>query len=207
MLDSTPVLDESLLALGRWIARYYLAPLGEVYRTMLPLAAEFKQVIAYRITELGTEALYESASELVPRKRSHLDPERQMAEYAVLDYLAEGELVREATLRAATGASREMLRNLVAKKWIAREDLSAARDARRTDQDSPMLLQRACKLDARQAEPQPAEDRGAFCAPPKAGCRWRNSATLGSQDNADHAGASEEWSRLLEEPAAVPSRR
>ena len=31
-LDSMPVLDESLLTLGAWIARYYLAPLGEVYR-------------------------------------------------------------------------------------------------------------------------------------------------------------------------------
>ena len=101
---------------------------------MLPLAAEFKQVIAYSITERGTEALYQSAA-AGSSKRSHLDPERQMAEYAVLDYLAEGELVREATLRSATGATREMLRNLVAKKWIAREDLSSARDARRTDQD------------------------------------------------------------------------
>ncbi len=130
-LDSVPVLDESLLALGAWIARYYLAPLGEVYRSMLPLAAEFKQVIAYRITERGGEAPYQSAA-VGSSKRFHLDPERQMAEYAVLDYLAEGELVREATLRSATGATREMLRNLVAKKWIAREDLSAARDARRT---------------------------------------------------------------------------
>ncbi len=38
VLDSLPVLDENLLALGRWIAQYYLAPIGEVYRTMLPLA-------------------------------------------------------------------------------------------------------------------------------------------------------------------------
>jgi primosomal protein N' (replication factor Y) len=130
-LDSTPVLDESLLALGVWISSYYLAPLGEVYRSMLPLAAEFKQVIAYSITERGTEALYQSAT-VGSSKRSHLDPEHQMAEYAVLDYLAEGDLVREATLRSASGASRETLRNLVAKKWIAREDLSTARDARRT---------------------------------------------------------------------------
>ena len=79
------------------------------------LRAEFKQVIAYSITERGTEALYQSAA-VGSSKRSHLDPERQMAEYAVLDYLAEGELVREATLRSATDATREMLRNLVAKE-------------------------------------------------------------------------------------------
>src|SRR5271170_6220502 len=34
-LDLTPVLDEELLKLGKWIADYYLAPLGEVLRTML----------------------------------------------------------------------------------------------------------------------------------------------------------------------------
>ena len=39
VLDATPVLDEQLLRLGRWIADYYLAPLGEVFRTMLPLAS------------------------------------------------------------------------------------------------------------------------------------------------------------------------
>jgi primosomal protein N' (replication factor Y) len=128
-LDSAPVLDERLLALGRWIAGYYLAPLGEVYRTMLPLAAEFKQVVAYRITERGTEALYQAADAGSSRRSQ---PDRQMAEIAVLDYLAEDDLVREPTLRSATGATRDTLRRLVAKKWIAREDLSSARDATRT---------------------------------------------------------------------------
>ena len=149
-LDSTPVLDEGLLALGAWISRYYLAPLGEVYRCMLPLGAEFKQVIAYSITERGTEALYQSAA-VGSSKRSHLGPERQMAEYAVLDYLAEGELVREATLRSATGATREILRNLTAKKWIAREDLSSARDARRT-------IKIAC-LKEPEPSPRPAQEQ------------------------------------------------
>src|ERR1700733_6702403 len=50
VLDTTPVLDEQLLRLGRWIADYYLAPIGEVFRTMLPLNAEFKRAVTYRIT-------------------------------------------------------------------------------------------------------------------------------------------------------------
>ena len=33
-LDVAPVLDEQLLRLGRWIADYYLAPLGEVFRNI-----------------------------------------------------------------------------------------------------------------------------------------------------------------------------
>ena len=44
VLDPAPVLDEQLLQLGRWIADYYLAPIGEVFRTMLPLGAEFKRI-------------------------------------------------------------------------------------------------------------------------------------------------------------------
>ena len=43
VLDSAPVLDEQLIRLGQWIADYYLAPVGEVFRTMLPLGAEFKR--------------------------------------------------------------------------------------------------------------------------------------------------------------------
>jgi primosomal protein N' (replication factor Y) len=33
------------MRLGKWISDYYLAPLGEVFRTMLPLSAEFKRTI------------------------------------------------------------------------------------------------------------------------------------------------------------------
>jgi len=58
VLDPEPVLDELLLRLARWIADYYLAPLGEVCRTMLPLMAEFKRTIGYRITDHGQSALH-----------------------------------------------------------------------------------------------------------------------------------------------------
>jgi primosomal protein N' (replication factor Y) len=130
VLDAEPVLDAHLLTLGEWIASYYIAPLGEVFRTMLPLGAEFRRAMGYRITARGSEALYESAT-MGSSVRSKAAPEQQLAEYAVLDYLAEGELVREETLRSATGATRQVLRALAARKWIAREDLSSVRDARR----------------------------------------------------------------------------
>ncbi len=37
VLDTTPALSSELMQLGRWIAQYYIAPIGEVFRTMLPL--------------------------------------------------------------------------------------------------------------------------------------------------------------------------
>src|SRR5258706_11283474 len=130
-LDLSPVLDEQLLKLGKWIADYYLAPLGEVFRTMLPLSAEFKRAITYRITDDGQMALHLAGTSGSPA-RSRRTPEEQLVEFRVLDYLAERDSVREESLRGATRVSKALLAGMVRKKWIAREDVSAARDATRT---------------------------------------------------------------------------
>jgi len=133
VLDPEPVLDAGLMKLAQWISQYYLAPIGEVVRTMLPLAAEIKRAKVYRITETGHEALHASATSGSSR-RSRQDVDTQMLEYEVLDYLAMSDDVLESTLRSATGADRKLLNNLVHKKWIAREDATSTRDARRTVQ-------------------------------------------------------------------------
>jgi primosomal protein N' (replication factor Y) (superfamily II helicase) len=137
VLDVSPVLDEKLLRLGRWIADYYLAPIGEVFRTMLPLSAEFKRTIAYSITEEGRLALH-LAGIAGSSARSRRSPDEQAVEFRVLDYLAAqdsvpGEilLIREVTLRATTRASKAILDGMVQKKWVAREDVSNIQDATR----------------------------------------------------------------------------
>jgi primosomal protein N' (replication factor Y) len=137
-LDVAPVLDEQLLCLGRWIADYYLAPLGEVFRTMLPLNAEFKRSIAYRMTKEGQLALHLGGIS-GSSARSRRTPEEQAAEFRVLDCLAAQEPgsgnfipVREEVLRSATGVSKILLSGMVRKKWLAREDVSTVRDASRT---------------------------------------------------------------------------
>src|ERR1700719_1346230 len=129
-LDLSPVLDEQLLKLGKWIADYYLAPIGEVFRTMLPLSAEFKRAITYRITDEGRMALHLAGMSGSPA-RSKRTPEQQLVEFRVLDYLAERESVREESLRGATRVAKALLSGMARKKWIAREDVSAARDATR----------------------------------------------------------------------------
>jgi primosomal protein N' (replication factor Y) len=57
VLDEEPLLSDRLLALAEWMAQYYLAPLGEVLRGMLPLMAEVKRTVYYRITDLGRDML------------------------------------------------------------------------------------------------------------------------------------------------------
>jgi primosomal protein N' (replication factor Y) len=138
VLDVSPVLDDQLLRLGRWIADYYLAPLGEVFRTMLPLNAEFKRSIAYRITKEGQLALH-LAGMSGSSMRSQRTPEEQAAEFRVLDHLAAQEpapgetiQVREESLRSAARVSKLILSGMVRKKWLVREDVSAVRDATRT---------------------------------------------------------------------------
>jgi primosomal protein N' (replication factor Y) len=138
VLDVESVLDEQLLRLGRWIADYYLAPIGEVFRTMLPLNAEFKRAVAYRVTKEGRLALHQAGMS-GSSARSRRSPDEQDAEVRVLDYLGalestpgEGVQVREESLRSSTRVSRVILSGMVRKKWLAREDVSAVRDATRT---------------------------------------------------------------------------
>jgi primosomal protein N' (replication factor Y) len=138
VLDAAPVLDEQLLRLGRFIADYYLAPLGEVFRTMLPLGAEFKHAVAYRITKEGYKTLHFAGTK-GSSARSQRTPEEQDAEIRVLDYLAaqesvpgEAVQVREESLRSSTRVSKLILNGMVRKKWLLREDVSAVRDATRT---------------------------------------------------------------------------
>jgi primosomal protein N' (replication factor Y) len=131
VVDAAPILSEHLLELGRWISGYYIAPIGEVYRTMLPLLAEVRKTVAYLIADAGLDVLQQSA-EKGNSRRSKLDIAEQMIEYEVLDYLANSdEPVRESTLRSATNANKQLLAGMVRKKWIARFDATAMRDASR----------------------------------------------------------------------------
>jgi primosomal protein N' (replication factor Y) len=138
VLDSTPALTDELMQLGRWIAHYYIAPIGEVLRTMLPLSAEFRRATGYYITDKGLDALH-AASTAGSSLRSRVEAGQQMIEYAVLNRLIDGEVVRAEALRTSVAATREVLLGLLRKKWIAREDLSGVRDARRSIQVATLI--------------------------------------------------------------------
>jgi primosomal protein N' (replication factor Y) len=57
VLDEEPLLSHHLMGLAGWIAQYYLAPVGEVLRAMLPLVAEVRRTVYYRLTDAGRDAL------------------------------------------------------------------------------------------------------------------------------------------------------
>lgn len=142
VLDETPALSEELLRIGKWIGDYYLAPIGEVFRSMLPLNAEFRRKVVYRITEAGHVALHQAGTG-GSSSRSKKNPEEQDAEYRALNYLAMRDDAREGTLRSATGVSRSLLAGMVRKNWIEREDVSHVTDATRTRQVAVLLKEQS----------------------------------------------------------------
>ncbi|HEY2468094.1 MAG TPA: primosomal protein N' [Terracidiphilus sp.] len=148
VLDDEPLLSEHLLALAEWIAGYYLAPLGEVLRSMLPLMAEVRRTVYYQITDLGRDVLASSMDgdggrpvrKKAGRDRtSETDHRKKPAaedgglERRVLERLASGEPVKVSTLRTATAASLPVLNRMMRKKWIMRKTSATERDARRTE--------------------------------------------------------------------------
>ena len=129
------------------MAQYYLAPLGEVLRGMLPLMAEVRRTVYYRITDLGRDVLagaldgdsQASGSSGGGKRRGKLSAEEQDMEHRVLTRLAAGEPVKVSTLRTATAATLPVLAALLRKKWIARETTAVERDARRTERFAVLI--------------------------------------------------------------------
>jgi primosomal protein N' (replication factor Y) len=59
LLDTEPVLTPELMELGLWIADYYVAPIGEVFRAMLPLRSATRRARSVRLSALGQQKLQE----------------------------------------------------------------------------------------------------------------------------------------------------
>ena len=156
LLDEEPLLSEPLMQLAEWIAQYYLAPLGEVLRAMLPLRAEVRRTVYYRITDLGRDKLAGAldGDNEQPRNRSNARSaltNTHDVELRVLTRLSDGAALKVSTLRTATSAPVPMLAAMVRKKWIARETSAAERDARRIARFAILVSEaRLPKLTAKQ---------------------------------------------------------
>jgi primosomal protein N' (replication factor Y) (superfamily II helicase) len=61
LVDSRPALGPKLIELGGWISRYYLAPIGETFRSMLPPEVELRHDREYSLADLGRARLAQFA--------------------------------------------------------------------------------------------------------------------------------------------------
>jgi len=122
VLDPEPVLSQELLELGQWISDYYLAPLGEVYRAMLPLRAESRRAQLLRLTAAGQRKLEELARNLLPEAQGSV-------EAALLRYLGAHP---GGTLATARGRFPSLLDIALKNRWVAIEEVERDRSRRKT---------------------------------------------------------------------------
>src|SRR5580698_7555375 len=124
LIDAVPVLDSELLALGRWIAGYYCAPLGDVLRGMLPLAAEMRHGKVWSLTDSGRDAarqlLLDSAAD---------DPVVQVLR------MLEKRPLSAAYLAKALPLADKVIRSLERKGFIVVEQVQTERDPLRAPAD------------------------------------------------------------------------
>ena len=125
VLDPEPVLSPELLTLGLWIAEYYLAPLGEVFRAMLPLRAESRRARLVQLAAAGRERLAELGSSL-------LDEARAGREAALLRYVADHPGTPLEGVRRKFGlAIPDVLSPALAEGWLGIAEVERERGRRR----------------------------------------------------------------------------
>src|ERR1700691_2224896 len=117
LLDEEPVLDAELLSLGRWIAQYYCAPLGEVLRSMTPLSGEVRKTKLYSLTDAGRD----TARQLLLGAGDE-DPTLQILR------LLETRPLSASYLQKKLPNALSVIRSLEKKGFVAMEDLEAQRD-------------------------------------------------------------------------------
>ncbi len=61
LMDRRPALSANLIELGGWISGYYLAPIGETFRAMLPPEVELRHDREYALTDAGRAQLAQFA--------------------------------------------------------------------------------------------------------------------------------------------------
>ncbi len=117
LIDAEPVLDPELLSLARWIAGYYCAPLGEVLRSMLPLASEMRSGEVYSLTDAGLDAARQLLLDAGPE-----DP------VATVLRMLEKRPLSAAYLTKKLPLADKVIRSLERKGFIAAEQFHAERD-------------------------------------------------------------------------------
>ncbi len=129
VLDPEPLLSPELLTLGLWIAEYYLAPVGEVFRAMLPLKSETRRARLFTLTEAGRKKLEELRSSLLEETRD--SEEAGFLRYIVGEGRARAEISYESVRRKFV-ASPQLLASALAEGLVTLSEITRERGQRKT---------------------------------------------------------------------------
>ncbi len=129
VVDAEPLLPASLLELARWMTEYYLAPPGEVFRSLLPLHDEFARSERARLRPLG-------AVRLAHLEQAEMRSESEEAEYRLLQRL-EGEKTRTIGRLTSGVPERPQLLTRLRRQGLI-EIVREVRRRARKEQDEPI---------------------------------------------------------------------
>ncbi len=145
VLDPIPALPPNLVELGRWVGGYYVAPLGEVFRAMLPPQIDLRHEREFLMTDAGRA------------RRAELDAagnrsETEVAELALLSLMEiEGRPVRADRLHKLPGGEAAAER-LQRRRQLEAREVAVRRQAR---------VQKIVAWNAAHSEHSPKADRSA----------------------------------------------
>ncbi len=118
LLDEEPALDGELLQLGKWIADFYCAPLGETLRAMTPLAGEIRRGKVYSLTKSGRDVA----------RQLHLGSDQADDPAATALRLLDARPLSASYLKQKIQNGAAVLKSLEKKGFIEAEDVAAERD-------------------------------------------------------------------------------
>jgi primosomal protein N' (replication factor Y) (superfamily II helicase) len=143
VMDPVPALPPKLIELGLWISRYYLAPIGEAFRAMLPPEIELRHDRDYALTEAGRAHLEELAgtpeltdTEIAEREfLRHFGKGGEPLNSAAIHRIPGGEAAAEQLVRRGYLGVRDVVRHRKARsqKIVAWNPANAGEPATKAD--------------------------------------------------------------------------
>jgi primosomal protein N' (replication factor Y) len=133
LLDAEPAFDADLLELGRWVAHYYCAPLGEVLRSMAPVSSEVRHTRIWALTQKGIDVA----------RQLGLDGQSADPATEVLRAL-EARPLAEATLERKVPGAKKLLASLEKKGLVESEHSAGVRDPLRAPA-AKLLAEFSCR--------------------------------------------------------------
>jgi len=118
LMDPVSALPPKLLELGQWISRYYLAPIGETFRAMLPPEIELRHDRGYSLTDAGRAYLQrlDAGDEITEEENAELgllrriNDEGESASSAQIRHWPDGEVAATRLVRRGHLIARDVLR-------------------------------------------------------------------------------------------------
>ena len=124
--DAEPVLSEAMLSICRWMAEYYVVPLGIVLRSVLPVLLTGERAPTPSTKTLRVAAIVQELPTLLEREAMFKRAPRQRALYEVLEQMGGRGEVPHLTTQLGFGA--DLVRALETRGLIAIETSVVARD-------------------------------------------------------------------------------